>query len=152
MKWLFALCLYAAVPAAFGVTYEERAVASVLMGEAWCDGTPGMTAVAEVIHTRSVEKKEAPLQIISTHRGRVHAFSCLNGTTMDKLIEKFSQQPDYAKALQLAEITCRAPARLPDLVGPATHYTRVSERPYWARGHRPVAIIGNHAFYRLSQY
>lgn len=137
---------------AWGVTYEEQAVAAVLMGEAWSEGPRGMTAVAEVIHQRAVEKGRAPLQIISASRGRIHAFSCLNGTTVKHLIGRFSQEPAYQEALQLAEITCQNPARLPGLARFANHFTRTTERPYWARGHRPVAIIGQHAFYRLEHY
>lgn len=137
---------------ALGATYEERAVASVLMGEAWSDGAPGMIAVGEVIHQRTLDKREAPLQIISAHHGKVHAFSCLNGKSIDQLIEKFSPEPQFQTALQLASIVCRAPERLPNITNAANHYTRVSERPYWARGKRPVAIIGNHAFYKLEHY
>lgn len=134
------------------VTYEEEAVAAVLMGEAWSDGTRGMSAVAEVIHQRSIEKHQTPMTVISVHHGAVHAFSCLNKTTVDKLIAKYSHEPAYQQALQLAELTCEAPERLPNLVGPANHYTRASERPYWAQGHQPVAIVGGHAFYRLAKY
>ena len=80
------------------VTYEEQSVAAVLMGEAWSDGSRGMTAVAEVIHQRAVEKHQTPLEVISVHRGKVHAFSCLNHTTMNHLIDKFSHEPDYQRA------------------------------------------------------
>jgi N-acetylmuramoyl-L-alanine amidase len=152
MKWLLTFCLCGLHLTARGMTYEERAVAAVLMGEAWSEGVQGMTAVAEVIHQRVVEKGQAPLQIISAHRGPIHAFSCLNGKTLDSLISKFSQQPDYQGALQLAETTCQNPDRLPDLSKFANHFTRTTERPYWAKGQRPVAVIGRHAFYRLERY
>jgi len=153
MKWLltYFICgLPMTMMAA--TTYEERAVASVLMGEAWSEGARGMTAVGEVIHQRSVDKKQTPLEVISAHIGKVHAFSCLNGTTVDKLIEKFSIQPDYQRALRIAQEVCETPALLPGLANSADHYTRVQERPYWARGHKPVAIIGSHAFYKLARY
>jgi N-acetylmuramoyl-L-alanine amidase len=152
MKWLLTFCLLGLQLTAHGMTYEERGVAAVLMGEAWSEGVPGMTAVAEVIHQRSVEKGKAPLQIISASRGHVHAFSSLNRTTLDRLIEKFSQEPDFQKALQLARMTCETPAQLPGLTRSANHYTRATERPYWARGKHPVAVIGRHAFYRLDHY
>ncbi len=133
-------------------TYEERAVASVLMGEARSEGTMGMTAVAEVIHQRTVDKKEAPLQVISAHHGRVHAFSCINGTTLNAMIDRFSSQPAYQRALTIAQLVCEAPNRLPGLSNFANHFTLVDERPYWAKGLRPVAIIGSHAFYRVKHY
>jgi spore germination cell wall hydrolase CwlJ-like protein len=148
MKWFLILCLCGLRLNALAVTYEEQAVAAVLMGEAWADGRPGMTAVAEVIHQRALEKSRAPIQVISANR----AFSCLNGTTLNRLIWKFSQQPDYQQALQLAQLACQAPGLLPGLSNSANHFTRTSEHPYWAKGHHPVAIVGRHAFYRLEHY
>ena len=132
-------------------TYEEHAIAAVLMGEAWSEGTQGMTAVAEVIHQRSKDKRWTPLRVVTSSRGRVHAFSCLNGTTIDQLISKFKVQPDYEKALQIAKVTCQNPATLPGITKEADHYSRVEERPYWAKGQQPVAIIGRHAFYKLNR-
>jgi len=133
-------------------TFSEEAVAAVLMGEAWSEGIPGMTAVADVIRQRAMEKDRTPLQVVEFHRGRVHAFSCLNGTTLNRLIEKFRSKPDFQQALRLARMVCRTPDQLPGLVGSANHYTRTTERPVWAEGRRPVAVIGNHAFYRLNHY
>ena len=150
MKWLLTVCMWSLTFTTTGATYEERAVASVLMGEAWSDGFRGMTAVAEVIHQRSLEKGKSPLQVISAHRRRVHAFSCLNGTTLDRLIQKFARQPDFKGARRLAETVCQSPSSLPGLSKAANHYTRANETPYWARGTRPVAIIGSHAFYKLE--
>ena len=152
MKEFLAFLLCGLPLAASGQTYEEQAVAAVLMGEAWSEGTPGMIAVADVIRQRAMEKDRTPLQVVEFHRGRVHAFSCLNGTTLDRLIGKFQAEPDFQRALQLAQMLCRTPARLPDLTGPANHYTRATERPFWAEGRQPVAIIGRHAFYRLRHY
>jgi spore germination cell wall hydrolase CwlJ-like protein len=122
------------------------------MGEAWSEGVLGMTAVAEVIHQRSMDKSKAPLEIISANRGQIHAFSCLNGTTLNRLIQKFSREPAYQQALQIAQTMCQTPDRLPGLTNFANHFTRTTERPYWARGKRPVAVIGRHAFYRLEHY
>ena len=152
MKWLVAICLLSLPLASHAATYEERGVAAVLMGEAWSEGVTGMTAVAEVIHQRSVEKGKTPLQIISANHGQIHAFSSLNGTTLDRLIKKFSLEPDFQKALELAQVTCESPVCLPCLSKSANHYTRASERPYWARGKQPVAVVGRHAFYKLDHY
>jgi spore germination cell wall hydrolase CwlJ-like protein len=152
MKWLLTFCLLGLSLTARALTYEERGVAAVIMGEAWSEGARGMTAVAEVIHQRSVEKGKAPLQIISAKGEKIHAFSCLNGTTLDRLIWKFSQEPDYQQALQVAQMMCETPARLPGITKSANHFTLATERPYWARGKRPVAIIGRQAFYKLDHY
>jgi spore germination cell wall hydrolase CwlJ-like protein len=152
MKRLITICLCALQGSALAATYEERGVAAVLMGEAWSEGPRGMTAVAEVIHQRAVEKGKAPLDIILSRRGQYHAFSSLNGTTLDRLVQKYSLEPDFQKALQIAQTACETPSRLPGLANFANHFTRASEHPYWARGQEPVAIIGHHAFYRLARY
>ena len=152
MKWLLTFCLCGGLFTARGQTYGEQAVAAVLMGEAWSEGIRGMTAVAEVIHKRAAEKDETPLQVVAMHRGRIHAFSCLNGATISQLIQKFSAKRAFLKALGIAEKVCEDPAHLPDLTNSANHYTRTTERPYWARGKRPVAVIGHHAFYKLKYY
>jgi hypothetical protein len=74
MKRLVILFVFGLQMAAFGVTHQERAVAAVLMGEAWSEGIQGMTAVAEVIHQRAVEKKSnsAPSPVSATRKS-----SCL---------------------------------------------------------------------------
>ena len=152
MKQLLTLLLCGLPLAVMAQTYSEEAVAAVLMGEAWSEGIRGMTAVADVIRQRAREKDCTPLQVVEFHRGRVHAFSCLNGTTLDQLIEKFRSEPDFQQALRLAQIVCRTPDRLPGLVGTANHYTRATERPLWVQGRRPLTTIGKHAFYRLNHY
>jgi spore germination cell wall hydrolase CwlJ-like protein len=152
MKWFLTFCLCGLPLAAPTQTYQEKAVAAVLMGEAWSEGAKGMAAVAEVIHQRAMEKGRTPLQVVAAYRGRIHAFSCINGTSLDRLIRKFSREPDYQQALRLAETVCQFPDRLPGVAMSANHYTRVTERPVWAKGKRPVAVIGRHAFYRLKHY
>lgn len=129
-------------------TYEEKVVAAVLMGEAWSEGQRGMTAVGEVIHQRAVDKNRTPLQVVVARR----AFSCLNRTTPDRLVRKFVKYPDYQKALQIAQTVCQKPEALPGLTAKATHFTRVDEKPVWARGRKPVVVIGDHAFYRFARY
>lgn len=153
--WCVCLCLclgFGLAPSAWGATYQERAVAAILMGEAWSEGVPGMTAVAEVIHERAVEKGWTPLRVVTSHGRRIHAFSCLNGTTINRLIRKFDRKPDFHKALQIAHEVCATPGQLPNTTRDATHFTLVTEHPYWSKGHRPVAVIGHHAFYRLKHF
>ena len=152
MKWPLALWLCLAPLTSPGQTYEERAVAAILMAEAWSEGVRGMTAVAEVIHQRAEEKDQTPLQVVAARRGRIHAFSCLNGTTLSGLIRKFEDAPDFQDALHIAHMACQTPGRLPDITNSANHYTRRSEHPYWAKGKKPVAVIGHHAFYKLNRY
>jgi spore germination cell wall hydrolase CwlJ-like protein len=53
-------------------------------------------------------------------------------------------------ALKIAQTVCQTPAQLPRLVNSANHYTLATEHPYWAKGKRPVALIGRLAFYKLK--
>jgi len=149
---LLAFCLSGTELAAASWSYEERAVAAVLMGEAWSEGVRGMTAVAEVIHQRAKEKDRSPMQVVTKRRGRVQAFSCLNRTTIGALIRKFEEEADFQRALRIAKTVCRHPQLLPGITSSANHFTKSTERPYWAKGKRPVAVIGSHSFYKLKHY
>ena len=57
MKCLLTFCLLGLPLAVIGETYQEKAIAAVLMGEAWSEGARGMTVVAEVIHQRAIENR-----------------------------------------------------------------------------------------------
>lgn len=133
-------------------SHEEQAVAAVLMGEAWSEGELGMTAVAEVIHQRSKEKGWSPLRVALFHRGDVHAFSCLNGTTINRLLKRYQGERDFELALRIARTACHTPEDLPGITALANHYAGVDITPFWAQGIEPVAVVGGHAFYRLDRY
>jgi hypothetical protein len=132
-----------------GQTYQEKIVAAVLTAEAATEGKRGMLAVAEVVNQRSKDKNKTPYQVVTAGKGRKRAFSCLNGTTPDKLFVRRSKEPNYPVALGVSLTLCREPAKLTRMTNRATHYTRKEEKPYWSKGKRPVATIGAHAFYRL---
>jgi len=140
-KIIVAVCLLLSLRAG-AADYEHRAVAAVLMGEAWNQGSNGMVAVMEVIHQRSSERQRTLWGVISQPK----AFSCLNGVTVDALIRKFSSQPDYAKALAIAQLSR---ADMPGITHRANHFTRKDEKPVWAKKRKPVVVIKDHAFYRL---
>lgn len=137
-------------PAYLTHSYQERAVAAVIMGEAWGQGKTGMVAVGEVICERSMRLGRTPYRVVTVGRKGVHAFSCLNGTTMDALIRKFSSKREYRVALEVARLVCREPERLPGVTRGATHFCLANQTPRWAEGERPVVVIGAHAFYRLA--
>lgn len=132
--------------AACGQTYEERVVAAVLMGEAWNQGAHGMTAVGEVISQRVKQLGKTPAQVVMARK----QFSCLDDSTPAKLVVKFAREPDFKVALRIAQQVCRKPESLPGITARATNYTRREERPVWAKGKKPVVVIGDHAFYRLA--
>ncbi len=130
-------------------TWAEKVVAAVLVGEAGNQGCVGMQAVAEVVRERSQQLGKTPIAVVQVGNGSHCAFSCLNGTTSAALVRKHAAKPEYAVALQLARQLSRQPDSLGNRTRRATHFTRKEERPWWARGYRPVAVIGDHAFYRL---
>lgn len=140
-------CL-AFLPACQAATYGQKIVAAVLMAEAWGEGEVGMTAVAEVIRTRANATGLSPLAVVSV---RKH-FSCLNKASAEDLYRKFSTERDFQVALNIARTLYNEPGKLPGYARGADHFTRSDEKPGWARGKRPIIILGNHAFYRLGNY
>lgn len=126
-------------------TYGQQVVAAVLLAEARGEGEEGMRAVAEVIRRRAEQQGTSLLAVV-----KPGAFSSMNGLSHDKILGKFQRHPLFPKALQIARIAYNEPAKLGNLTLQATHFTHKNEKPYWSEGHKPVAIIGNHAFYRLE--
>jgi N-acetylmuramoyl-L-alanine amidase len=142
------LCCLGFGPITRAATYGQKIVAAVLMAEAWSEGEVGMTAVAEVIRTRANATGLSPLAIVTIPKH----FSCLNKASAEDLYRKFSSEPDFQKALAIARTLYNEPGKLPGYAKGADHFTRSDEKPFWARGKRPIIIIGNHAFYRLGNY
>jgi len=50
--------------------------------------------------------------------------------------------------------TCRSVlnGQVPDPTGGADHYcvTKIAKNTRWAKGRKPIAVIGNHSFYRIE--
>jgi spore germination cell wall hydrolase CwlJ-like protein len=134
-----------------GVPYEQRVIAAVITAEASNQGREGLVAVAEVIRQRVKESGWTPLRVVSHgNQHGVHAFSVLNRTSMPALVRKWNRHPAYGTALELAQLLCEAPGQLPDSTRSANFFTRVGEKPEWARGRKPVIVINDHAFYRIA--
>ena len=76
-----------------------------------------------------------------------YQFSCWNGKKV-KDLEHLLTVPQAKYAMLLAK-TVRLLSR--DYVGYANHYhaTWMKKKPYWAKGKKPVKVIGQHAFYKL---
>lgn len=147
---LLAIAMGLACLSASAQTYEEKVVAAVLVGEAGSEGHRGMSAVAEVIHRRAALTGKTPFQVVTQGKRTHRAFSCMNNLTPPALVQKFRDAPTYGYALAVALQVTREPQKLTMMTHDATHFTRKEERPYWSRGHAPVAVIGSHAFYRLK--
>jgi N-acetylmuramoyl-L-alanine amidase len=125
-------------------TYGQEVLAAVLLAEARGEGETGMRAVAEVVRRRADERGVSMLSVL-----KPGAFSSLNGTTRDALLRRFHRHPQFPDALKLARLAYNQPSALGNLTRGANNFTHKREKPYWSAGHRPVAVIGNHAFYRL---
>ncbi len=138
---------FSTVGSSLAATYGQEVVAAVLLAEARGEGDKGMKAVVEVIRTRADKKGVSMLAVV-----RPGAFTSLNGTNRDALLQRFKHHPLFADALRIARTAYNEPHRLPNLTRDATHVAHKSEVPWWARGKRPVARIGNHVFYRLARF
>jgi spore germination cell wall hydrolase CwlJ-like protein len=125
------------------LTQEQKVVAITILAEARGEGTKGMYAVAAVIAQRAMERKRTPEQICL----KPYQFSCWNGKKVADL-EHLLTVPQAKYAILLAK-TVKQLSR--DYVGYANHYhaTWMKQKPYWAKGVKPVKVIGNHAFYKL---
>ncbi|MBO6808833.1 cell wall hydrolase [Thalassospira sp.] len=131
---------------------EVEVLARTLYGEARGEELAGIEAVASVILNRVAFAKR---------RGRYWwgndvksvclkpaQFSCWNKADPNrkKLLALSPRDPAYRLCKRIAK---RAVAgELPDQTDGATHYHTHAVDPFWARGHVPVAEIGNHLFYK----
>jgi spore germination cell wall hydrolase CwlJ-like protein len=127
-------------------TWQERALAAVLLAEAGGEGRVGIEAVAEVVRNRCQQQGWSIQRVITAPQ----AFSCLNGTDVDHLYARMRRRGNWQLGLEVAQTLYRHPARLPARVHGATHYDRVDRRPYWTVGAHLVAVVGRHAFWRLT--
>jgi len=127
----------------YTLTREHKVVAITILAEARGEGNKGMYAVAAVIAQRAFERKRTPEQVCL----KPYQFSCWNGKKL-KDLEHLLTLPQGKYAILLAKTVKRLSR---DYVGYANHYhaTWMKKKPYWAKGKRPVKIIGQHAFYKL---
>lgn len=136
----FLLALSAAANAAQPTSREI--VAAVLVAEAGGEREPvrSMQAVKEVVQMRAWKQQRTEVSIV-TERWQ---FSCLNRIKPERLVAIAKQHPRWNDALRLAS----APVKHAT-VWQSNHYHALTVLPAWAKGVRPVAIVGGHAFYRL---
>lgn len=135
---LFAVCVAMFSPAAAATT-ERELVAAVIILEAGGEGQRGMQAVAEVIHTRSRERRTTKREVVT----QPFQFSCLNSRTPAQAVARARAHPQWSTALRLALLKSAT------LTRGANHYCTRTVKPSWAAGQRPVAIIGGHVFFKL---
>ena len=125
------------------LTRETKIIAITILAEARGEGQGGMYAVGAVIAQRAFERKRTPTEVCL----KKWQFSCWNGKRLKDLEHSLKvPQADYALALaKNIKLLSR------DYVGFANHYhaTWMKKKPYWAKGKKPVKVIGQHAFYKL---
>ena len=124
------------------LTRETKVIAITILAEARGEGCGGMYAVAAVIAQRAFERKRTPTEICL----KPYQFSCWNGKKL-KDLEHLLKVPQGKYALSLAK-NIKLLSR--DFIGYANHYhNNKIKKPYWAKGQKPVKVIGNHIFYKL---
>lgn len=130
--------------------WTEHHLAAVLVAEAGGQGRDGMEAVAETIVNRAACKGWSIQKTITFRQNTRSAhFSCLNGRSIEELYRTAHEHPLFATALQIAQLVYREPDKIPRRVNLANHFARKGQKPWWARDKSPVAVVGDHAFYRL---
>jgi N-acetylmuramoyl-L-alanine amidase len=125
------------------LTRETKIIAITILAEARGEKQSGMYAVGAVIAQRAFERKRTPTEVCL----KKWQFSCWNGKKL-KDLEHLLKVPQAKYALALAK-NIKLLSR--EYVGFANHYhaTWMKKKPYWAKGEKPVKVIGQHAFYKL---
>ena len=126
---------------------EQRIVAQTILAEARGDGRAGMYAVAACIKVRAQKRKLSFSQVCL----QPYQFSCWNANDPNrKKMNTFLTLPQAEYALHLARNMDKLNTKF---IGNADHYMTVrlwkTNRVKWARGKKPVAFAGSHAFFRL---
>lgn len=114
--------------------------AACLILEAGGEGTKGMESVLEVVHTRA---QALTLGAVVLQRKQ---FSAFNGISWQEAVARARRHARWDEALKLASEPVKT-----DWTRGADHYCTTRISPYWAKGRTPVAVIGNHKFYRLKE-
>ena len=121
---------------------EDKVIAITILAEARGEGEAGMYAVGAVIAQRAFEGKRTPSEVCL----KKWQFSCWNGKK-PKDLAHLLKTPQAKYALLIAKNINNLSR---EFVGYANHYhNNKIKPPYWAKGKKPVKVIGNHIFYKL---
>ena len=124
------------------VSKEAKIIAITILAEARGEGEKGMYAVGAVIAQRAFEGKRTPSEVCL----KKWQFSCWNGKGVKDLAHLL-KTPQAKYALLIAKNINNLSR---EFVGHANHYhNNKIKPPYWAKGKKPVKVIGNHIFYKL---
>jgi spore germination cell wall hydrolase CwlJ-like protein len=126
---------------------QRDVVAMTILGEARGEGKAGMYAVATVINQRAINRNKTPKAVCL----KAWQFSCWNKNDPNrkKLPTLLKTHPMRHYAITLAQNIMKLDR---SYTKNADHYiNKHSRKPSWLRGAKPVRVIGNHAFYKLSK-
>lgn len=128
---------------------EVDVLARTLWGEARGEGSIGMQAVACVILNRARAGGWWGGTVIAVCQ-KPYQFSCWNKDDPNyrKILSVDEKNMHFATAKRIARRA--VPGFLDDPTRGATHYHAAGASPYWAKGEKPVAVIGRHIFYRME--
>ena len=124
------------------LTKEQGIVAQTILGEARGEGKAGMYAVACVIQKRTINRRMTASKVCLQQRRGVHQFSCWNDGKESNSLD--TTQGVYAKYLAINLHRLQL-----SYVKDADHYCTLRTHNYWTKGKKPVAIVGNHKFFKL---
>jgi len=142
-----------------GGATQQDVVAMTILGEARGEGKAGMYAVATVINQRAINRNKTPKAVCL----KAWQFSCWNDSDVNKakLGELYLTHPMRHYAIALAVNISNLKR---SYTKNADHYCHINEKPYWSYRKvklsngkivkiiiKPVAIIGNHKFYKLRK-
>lgn len=124
-------------------------LARTIWGEARGEGSIGMQAVACVVLTRAARGGWWGNTIVQVCQ-KPYQFSCWNKDDPNyrKLLSVDAGDIHFATAQRIARRAVLG--LLDDPTRGATHYHAAGVSPYWAKGEKPVTVIGRHIFYKIS--
>lgn len=132
-----------------GVNERDKDIlARTMWGEARNQGERGMQAVANVVmnRTRSSRWPNTPADVcLQTWQFSAWNTGDPNRAKMQTVTVNDSR---FRSALAIAEQALRG--QLADITGGADHYHTNGVAPYWSKGVSPVAVIGDHKFFKLG--
>ena len=136
-----------------GLTKEQDTLAQTLLGEARGEGKAGLYAIACIVKRR-MELKSYPNTAMTvclepsqfdywTQRKRVK-WDDQNRANVRRLMKGNTELVRYAKmlAININRVDLNYTKN-------ADHYCTLDTHNYWTKGNKPVAIIGQHKFFKL---
>ena len=117
-------------------------VLQTLALEAASEGQHGMELVAHVLLNRARLRHTTP----EVEALRPRQMSCWNNRNMALNWLKVHYTPRTRQMALNAWEKATSATNSPILAS-LTHYCTLQTAPYWARGHKPVLVYGNHKFY-----